>query len=111
MAWEFTMPVTAEYVRSLPPVYRDILAAFPQFDSTRKSGYGLSFQSLYSALDGEYTLGQIQAACEQMAQAGVMEIRNKIFATPTPFGEELIAAITGADLAPNATVPPFPAPH
>ena len=105
------MPVTAEYAQSLPQIYRDILAAFPQFDPTRKAGYGLSYQSLYSALNGTYTLGQIKVACEQMAQAGVMEIKHAIFATPTPSGEELIAAVTGGEPAVDTGVPPFPIPQ
>jgi hypothetical protein len=102
------MPVADEYVRNLPEIYRDILAAFPEFSPTRKAGYGLSFPSLYSALDGRYTLGEIELACEQMARAGVMEIKHTIFATPTPAGEELIAAVTGGNPAPKAGVPPFP---
>lgn len=105
------MPVDAEYAESLPPIYRDILAAFPQFSPTRKSGWGLSYQSLYSALNGKYNLGEIMAACEQMAQADVMKIKHRIFATPTPLGEELIAAVTGGNVASTAIVPPFPTPH
>lgn len=105
------MPITTKYVQSLPAIYRDILAAFPQFDPTRKSGYGLSFQSLYSALNGRYNLGEIKLACEQMATAGFMEIRNTIFATPTESGEELIAAVTGGNPASKGGVPPFPVPQ
>jgi len=102
------MAITSEYARSLPAIYRDILAAFPQFDPTRKEGYGLSFQSLYSAMNGKYSIGDIKLACDQMMHAGVMEIRNTIFATPTPMGEELIAAVTGGNPASKASVPPFP---
>jgi hypothetical protein len=105
------MAITAEYVQSLPQIYRDVLVAFPQFDPTRKAGYGLSYQSLYSALSGKYTLGQIKLACEQMAQAGFMEIKHAIFATPTPGGEELIAAVTDGEPALDTGVPPFPTPH
>jgi hypothetical protein len=104
------MSVTADYVKNLPAIYRDILAAFPKFDATRKSGYGLAFQSLYSALNGKYTLGEIKLACEQMAQAGVMEIQHTIFAHPTETGEELIAAVVGGGPAPKFGVPPFPTP-
>ena len=64
------MTVSEEYVKSLPEIYRDILAAFPQFDRTRKAGYGLSYQSLYSALNGKYSPGEIQLACESMAKGG-----------------------------------------
>ena len=101
------MPGIDEYVKSLPAIYYDVLAAFPQFDPTRKVGHGLSYQSLYSALNEEYTLGQIRMACERMAEGGVMEIKNEIFAHPTPLGEELIAAVTGGGV-PLPEVPPFP---
>src|SRR5260370_19374486 len=104
------MPVTEEYVKTLPPIYRDILAAFPQFDPTRKVGYGLSYQSLYSALNGRDKLAEIRLACERMAQVGVMEIKNEIFIHPTSLCEELIAAVTGGAV-PLSTVPPFNPPH
>lgn len=103
------MPVTEKYVKGLPEIYRDILAAFPRFDPTRRVGYGLSYQSLYSALDGKYNLGQIRLACERMAEGGVMEIKNEIFAHPTPLGEELIALAAGRSV-PDQDVPPFPSP-
>ena len=103
------MPVTPEYVKNLPQIYQDILAAFPRFDATRKSGYGLAFQSLYSALNGKYDLGEIKLACQEMAKGGVMEIRHEIFAHPTQSGEELIAAVSGGKAAPKS-VPPFPVP-
>ena len=63
------MLITDEYVASLPDIYRDILIAFPQFDSTRKVGYGLAYGSLYSELDGKYTLGQIEMACKTWRKA------------------------------------------
>jgi hypothetical protein len=103
------VPVTHEYVENLPDIYRDILAAFPQFDSTRKIGYGLSFQSLYSALNGKWTLGQIRLACEEMAKGEAVEIKNEIFVHPTALGEEMIAAVTGGAV-PQPGVPPFKPP-
>ena len=103
------MDVTDEYLRNLPPIYRDILAAFPQFNPTRKAGHGLAFQSLYSALDGKYTLGEIQRACEELAKGGAMEIKHEIFANPTGLGEELIAAVAGRAVPPQ-DVPPFTPP-
>lgn len=104
------MSVTDEYVKNLEPIYRDILAAFPRFDSTRKVGHGLSYQSLYSALNGKYDLGEIQLACERMAEGGAMAIRNEIFVHPTDLGEEMIAALTG-ERASMPTVPPFNPPR
>lgn len=98
------MKIPDDYVKKLPGIYRDVLAAFVEFDSTRKAGSGLAYQSIYSALDGKYTLGQIKLACEAMAERDVMEIKNDIFAHPTPIGEELIKAIK----EPPPSVPPFP---
>ena len=103
------MPISDKYVNSLPEIYRDILAAFPQFNPTRKVGQGLPFQSLYSALDDKYTLGRIIKACGNMAAGGVMESERKLFACPTPLGEELITAITGI-AAPTLEVEPFELP-
>ena len=100
------MAVTQKYVKSLAPIYRDILRAFPRFDSTRRAGYGLAFQSLYSALERKYSLGQIKLACEEMAKGRAVEIKNEIFVCPTPLGEELIAALTGHQ-ASVETVPRF----
>jgi hypothetical protein len=103
------VPVTQEYVEKLPPIYRDILGAFPEFDARRKIGYGLSYQSLYSALNGKYKLGEIVLACQEMEKGGAVEIKNEIFVHPTALGEELIAAITGGK-APQVAVPPFTPP-
>ena len=101
------MPITDEYVESLPDIYRDVLIAFPQFNPNRKFGYGLTYQSLAAALDEKYTFGQIKMACENMAKGGVMKIKHTVFACPTPLGEELIAAVTGGTVAPGLEVPPF----
>lgn len=103
------MPITEHYVQSLPDIYRDVLAAFPSFDTTRKVGHGLSYQSLYSALEGRYTLGEIRTACLQMEKGRVMTIKNEIFAHPTQVGEELIAKVTGG-VMPEPRVPPFKPP-
>ena len=100
------MPITEQYVQDLPAIYRDVLAAYPRFDTTRKVGHGLSYQSLYTALDGRYTLGEIKTACLEMAKGKVMTIKNEIFARPTLLGEELIAKVTGGDV-PEPQVPPF----
>jgi hypothetical protein len=96
--------ITQGYLEQLAPIYKDVLAAFWRFDPTRKNGEGLAFQSLYSVLDEQYTLGEIRAACLELEKGGAVEIRNGIFAHPTELGEELITAVTGK--AP-ITVPPF----
>ena len=100
------MPIDDQYVRTLPPIYHDILSAYPRFDATRKVGYGLSYQSLYSALEGKYGLGEIKLACENMAKVDLMTIKHRVFACPTNLGEELISAITGNEI-PVLKVPPI----
>lgn len=104
------MPITEQYVQELPEIYRDILAAYPRFDTTRRMGHGLSYQSLYTALEGRYTLGEIKTACLEMAKGRVVTIKNEIFARPTELGEELIASITGGHV-PEPQVPPFKPPY
>ncbi len=96
--------ISKAYLKRLPVIYKDILAAFGRFDPTRQPGEGLAFQSLYSVLDEAYTLGEIRRACLEMEKGGAIEIRNGIFAHPTPLGEQLIHAITGAS---PMTIPPF----
>ena len=106
------MPIDDQYIKNLPDIYRDVLEAYPQFNSTRIVGDGLAYRSLYSALADEnkrYSLGQIKRACENMADVGLMVIKHSMFACPTPKGEELISAITGR-MTPVSDVPPIEAP-
>ncbi len=44
-----------------------------------------------------------------MAKGGAVEIKNEIFVQPTALGEELIAAVTGGEVA-EVAVPPFSPP-
>ncbi len=100
------MAITAEYVDHLPVIYRDILRAFWMFNPLRRPGYGVAFQTLYSVLsDKDYTLGEIHEACVQMQKGGVLEIRNDIFAHPTPAGDELIEFVNRDR---PSVVPEFP---
>ena len=110
------MPSHAEmaaYAKTLPPIYRDVMAAFPAIEPSRKAGYGLAFQTLavhFTNTGCGYNFGDVQNACGRLADRGFFEIRNGIFAHPTELGEQLIAAITGKPSAPVASVPELPAP-
>jgi hypothetical protein len=100
------------YAESLPPIYREILGAFPRLEPSRKQGYGLAFQTL--AVDFErrpkgFDLGQIMEACQKLEQQGLVKIKNRIFAHPTPLGERLIGIITGQQ-AQSVTVEKLPSP-
>ncbi|MDB5344673.1 MAG: hypothetical protein JWP89_3050 [Schlesneria sp.] len=97
--------VTTEYVDNLPMIYHDVLKAFWMFNPLRRANYGVAFQSLYSALSDKHTLGQIREACVAMEQAGVLEIRDGIFAYPTQIGDELIALVNRDQ---QTELPPFP---
>jgi hypothetical protein len=98
--------ITKDYVESVPQIYRDILATFPRFNAVRGPGSGLAFHSIWSLLDDfDYTEGEVEAACRELARNGVVEIKNEIFVHPTAAGERLIEAITGHGLR---SLPPFP---
>jgi hypothetical protein len=109
------MPSNAEmaaYAQNLPPVYRDILAAFPAIEPGRKAGYGLAFQTLamhFANTKRGYALGEIQEACKQLADSGFVELRNSIFVHPTDLGEQLIAVVTGGSRAASLAIPRLPA--
>jgi hypothetical protein len=102
--------VTDDYVNSLPAIYRDILAVFPDFEPTRKVGYGLALQSIFARLEPKYTFAQIKSASEQMQSGGAVEIKNRIFVCPTEVGEEIIAAITGRKAEASDQIANFPRP-
>lgn len=106
------MTFSEDYLESIPPIYRDVLTAFPRVDPARKKGYGLAIQTIYTGLENankHYPLGEIRQACMNLSSSGVFEIRNEIFAHPTDLGEELIATLSG-HAEPGVAVPPFPSP-
>jgi hypothetical protein len=109
------MPSDAEmtaYAGSLPPVYREIMAAFPEIEPGRKAGYGLAFQTLamhFANTKRGWGLGEIQEACKQLAASGFIEVKNGIFAHPTDLGEHLIAVVTGRPRASTFAIPELPA--
>ena len=89
--------ISTEYLESLSKIYQDILAVFPKVDPRRYRGSGLAFQSIYSALDGKYTLAEIKLAAHELELGQAVELRNSIFLHPTDLGEKLIAALTGTE--------------
>jgi hypothetical protein len=101
--------VTQKYVDDLPPIYRDILAVFPDAEPARKAGWGLAYQTLASRLSDKYSLGEIMQACEKMDHGGAVEIKNRMFVHPTDLGEEIVALLTGKR-AGQVSVPEFPSP-
>ena len=103
------MPVTQEYLAELPPIYREILSAFPALEPGRKKGYALAFPTLSAELRRHYSYEEIKTACDQLAQGGAVEIKNDIFVSPTDLGEELIEKLTGHIARPQR-VPPFTPP-
>jgi hypothetical protein len=100
------------YLKGLPPIYRDIFQAFPEVDPHRKAGYGLAYQSLavhFADRGLPHGLGEVKQACEQLAAAGFVEIKHGMFAHPTPLGERAVALLTGKS-APAEHVPALPKP-
>ena len=95
------------YANSLPPIYREILAAFPRLDPSRKQGYGLAFQTLEVGLEG-FSLGDIILACKQLANRDIVKIKHEIFMHPTQLGERLIGILTGRSAPRASQVPTLP---
>lgn len=99
----------AAYAKKLPPIYRDIMAAFPAIEPSRKAGYGLAFQTLavhFANTRHEHGLEDVRAACMRLAEEDFLEIRNGIFAHPTELGEQLIAILTAKPRAISPSPPP-----
>jgi hypothetical protein len=108
------MPTDAElkaYAQSLPDIYRDIMAAFPEIEPNRKAGNGLAFQTLaiyFANTRKGHSLPEVQEACTTLAANGFLEIKDDIFAHPTDLGEKLIAAVTDKPRASSSSVPKLP---
>ena len=108
------MPSDAEmttYAKSIPPIYRDIMGAFPAIEPGRKAGYGLAFQTLtmhFANTKRGWSLWEVQEACKQLADSGFIEIKDGIFAHPTDLGEQLIAAVTNRPRASSPSIPQLP---
>ncbi len=115
--------VTKDYVESLPAIYRDILAAFPEVEPARNAGEGLAYQTLFAKLreqgekgeslremmKSQWSIGEVVEACQKMQQGGAVEIKQGIFVCPTPLGEEMITLLTGTKPR-EPHVPDFPHP-
>src|SRR5438552_13892351 len=90
------------YAQTLPPIYRDIMAAFPEIEPRRGAGYGLAFQTLamhFANTGRDHSFNEVREACLRLAENGFIEINNEIFAHPTDLGEQLIAAVTDKPVA------------
>lgn len=101
----------ADYAASLPDIFRDIMTAYPAVEPSRSAGYGLAFQTLaahFVNAGKPWSFEDVQVACNDLADGGFVEIRNGIFAHPTPLGERLIATLTGAKPARSRGVPLLP---
>ncbi len=100
------------YADTLPPIYREILAAFPRIEPHRRQGQALAFQTLAADFEEQkkgISLGEIIEACQELEQHHLVKIVNGIFVQPLLLGERLIVIITGQQ-APVVKVPPLPAP-
>ncbi len=95
------------YTESLPPIYREILAAFPRIAPSRGPGYGQTYQTLEVDLES-YSFGEIIQACKLLEQRDIVEIKHTNFVCPTELGERLIGIITGQS-ALEVRVPELPA--
>jgi len=104
-----------EYAAKLPPIYRDILAAFPKADPARRQGDAVGLERLQQALPGEEfattrpSLRDFNEAVGNLCFEEMLEKTDFAGVYPTELGERLIAEITGRK-APVKVVPALPAP-
>ncbi len=99
------------YAAAMPPIYREILGAFPRIEPSRRQGYGLAFQTLAADFENRevpFGLDEIFQACQELERNGLVEIKNRIFVHPTALGERLVTLMTGQQ-APSVKVDPLPA--
>jgi hypothetical protein len=103
----------AEYAGQLPPIYRDILAAFQSSRPERTEGESVAKATLKVMLLNEgkaHSDDELDLALDQLvAERFLSETRFKSWFAPTRLGEALIAVITGKK-AKEASVPALPKP-
>lgn len=112
------------YVEQLPPIYRDILAAYPAINPERKFGGSLMAMSLVDRLgpdiddqrgeffDAEYDEDEVLDALYQLEARHFLDRHPALGAasfSPTPLGERLITLLTGSTPRPKGA-PPLPQP-
>lgn len=102
------------YADQLPEIYRHVLTAFSTANPSRLAGEGLFAGTLATHVvnrGGRFQPEEITLALYQLDDAGFLttEVGGFDFYTPTPVGEELIAALTGWR-AKRVTVPELPKP-
>ena len=81
------------YAEQLSPIYREIMAAFPRIEPTRKRGYGLAIQTISMRFSNEgksFGISEIQRAVEKLREGGFVEVKNGFFVHPTDIGEGLV---------------------
>lgn len=104
-----------EYAAKLPPIYRDILAAFQNAAPNRWHGDALRIEAIRGGVPGpEFdprrpSLRAIEVAIENMRDAEILDDTGFASYFPTDLGERLITALTGCE-SPKAVVPPLPVP-
>lgn len=99
--------ISDAYVEQLPDIYKDVLRTFALLNPPQRLADGAAVQSLWSNLHDKYTLAQVRVACEKMADAGVVTLKNEIFVHVTPTGLRLVELLTGYDEQ-QLGVPDFP---
>lgn len=99
----------------LPEVYVELLRAFSEIDPGRSRGSALAIPTLYAHLRDlhrkqqrePWSIGYVKEAIDQLVDHGVVEIRNRLFVSPSERGEELIETLIPGDSIP-VSPPPFP---
>lgn len=113
-----------DYADALPPIYRQILSAFPEINPDRRERDDVLESSLVNHLlqkQSDYDDEDLEIALDRLNQSGFIEREEKkmiglgggnggyAFAQlkPTELGERLLRAVTGKS-AKKRFVPPLP---
>ncbi len=109
------MPTDEElraYAANLPTIYRDILAAFPGAAPNRRWGDALTPETIEEFLlehFPDHRPDDVFDGLTRLVDRRFLDRNQKIYFSPTPLGERLIAVITGRTPRAN-TIPDLPVP-
>jgi len=110
------------FAEQLPPIYRDILAAFPGINPERKAGGALMAMSLVDRFgpaidderdeqfDADHDEDEVLDALQQLEDRGFLARHPRLASlsyAPTALGERLISLLTGHRPRPKGA-PPLP---
>ena len=101
-----------EYAEKLPDIYREILAVFPAASPFRRTGDGLTGETIEEYVtdkNPDIRADDVFEALTNLVNQQFLDCSHNIIFQPSPIGERLITIVTGR--APRKIpIPDLPAP-